>query len=125
MVLTVWESLDGGLALSVSSKYKRTFALPVLASKVRSLLIYFFFGILSCAFSNLSAAFSAFFKGFSSSGSARSSSVNVSLDTFPAGRNGLLLFLLIKYLLILSHFSWLSGHNTVEFRIFWEFISKG
>jgi hypothetical protein len=78
MVLTAWDSLEGGFDLSISSKYKRTFALPVSASKVRSLLIYFFLGILSCALSNLSAAFSAFFNGFSSSGSARSSSVKVS-----------------------------------------------
>ena len=69
-------SLEGGFGLSTSSKCKRTFVLPVSASKVRSLVLTVFFGILDFAFSSLSAALSDFAMGFSKVGSARSSSVN-------------------------------------------------
>src|SRR5690554_225130 len=113
MVFNLWESLEGDLGLSLSSKYKCTFALPVLASTVRLLTKLLFFGILSCAFSNLSPAFSAFFIGFSRLGSALSSSVKVSLDTLPAGRKGFLLVLLMEHLLFLVNFVWLSSHNAV------------
>ena len=69
-----WASLEGGFGLSISSKYKHTLLLPVLASWVRSVTRVFFFGTFEWAFSSLSAAFSAFFRGFSRAGSARSSS---------------------------------------------------
>ena len=74
-------SLNPG-GLSFSSKCRRVLPFPVVSSKVRSFTSFFSLGIAAFALSKRSAALSDFLIYFSSSGAARSSSVNCSREDF-------------------------------------------
>ena len=74
-------SLNPG-GLSFSSKCRRVLPFPVVSSKVRSFTSFFSLGIAAFALSSRSAALSDFLIYFSSSGAARSSSVNCSREDF-------------------------------------------
>ena len=77
--LAAWASLEGGRFLSASSKKRRVVTLPFSLSTTRFLTLTVFLGIFASAFSSLTAALSALRTARSSSGSARSSSVKISL----------------------------------------------